>query len=157
MLQYLTEQMNELLSEQGVITDVVLHSKRSLIEDEETREISLTFMEQEKEGKSTTATIHLFLLPDDSSCEVEVEIECAITPAEEEMIRVWRQAKEVIPEISLTEKKRYLEVGKQADTSMMLDYHFIVEMPESEEAEEELHATLQRFATDLGKLIRLAR
>jgi hypothetical protein len=156
MLQYLTEQMNELLSRHGVITDVVLHSERSLIEDEETREISLTFMEQEADGNST-ATIHLFLLPEENSCEVEVEIECAISPAQEEIIRVWRLAKEVIPEIALTEKRRYLEVGQQADANIGLDYHFIVEMPDSEEAEMELHTMLQRFAADLGRLVRLTK
>lgn len=156
MLQYITEQINESLSGHGLITDVVLRSERSLIEDEETREIALTFMEREAEGYPT-ATIHLFLLPDENSCEVEVEIESSLVPTDVELHRVWNQAREVVAEIALTEKRRYLEAGQQAEAAIILDYHFIVEMPQTEEEEAELSDRLRRFSADLGKLVRLAK
>lgn len=156
MLQYITEQLNEYLMAHGVITDVVLRSERSLIEDEETREITLDFMEQEEEGYPI-ATIHLFLLPDEQSCEVEVEITCTAAFSDAELHRIWSSAKEIVAEIALTEKRRYVEDGKRVEAAIILDYHFIVGMPESEAAESEWIDTLQRFATDLGKLVRLAR
>ncbi|EST53020.1 hypothetical protein T458_19110 [Brevibacillus panacihumi W25] len=156
MLQYLTEQLNGLLSEQGIITDIVLRSERSLVEETETREITLTFMEEETEGKPV-ATIHLFLMPDEESCEVEVEIEWSGALSDEAKLHIWEQAKVVVPEIALHEKKRFLEQEYAVEQSIVLDYHFLVEMPatESEEAIQEWNGLLDRFSQDLGKLIRL--
>jgi len=156
MLQYLTEQLNGLLSEQGVITDIVLRSERSLLEDTEIREIMLTFMEEETEGKPA-ATIHLFLMPDEESCEVEVEMEWSGSLSDEVKFHIWEQAKCIVPEISLSEKKRFLEREQLAEQSIVLDYHFLVQMPASgsEEAVQEWNDLLDRFAKDLGKLVRL--
>lgn len=156
MLQYLTEQLNGLLSEQGVITDIVLRSERSLVEETEIREITLTFMEEETESKPV-ATIHLFLMPDEESCEIEVEIEWSGALSDEAKFHIWEQAKAVVPEMAFSEKKRFLEREHAIEQSIVLDYHFLVEMPESgsEEAALEWNNLLDRFAEDLGKLVRL--
>jgi hypothetical protein len=153
MLSYLTEQLNEYLSGQGVVTNVILRSEHSLIEEEEIREVEIHFMVREEEGKPA-ATIHLFLLPDEASCEVEVEIaHAAEALSTESAERLWEKARAVIPGISLTEKKRYLEPGKCVESTIVLDYHFLVEMPSSEEETGELANVLQRFASDLANVL----
>lgn len=155
MLSYLTEQINEYLSVHGVVVDVILRSEHSLVEEEEMREVEICFVEREEEGKPT-ATVHLVLLPNDSGCEVEVEVAYAgETLPPEAAERLWQQAREVVPEVSLTEKKRYLEPGKCVEASLVLDYHFVVEMPATEEEMAELSGLLQQFSADLGKLVRL--
>jgi len=156
MLQYLIEQLNGLLCEQGVITDVVLRSEQSLMEETETREITLTFMEEETEGKPV-ATIHLFLMPDEESCEIEVEIEWRGMLSDEAKFHIWQQSKDIVPEMALSEKTRYLERDHAAEQSTVLDYHFLVDMPAAGSATEtrEWNDMLERFAQDLGKLVRL--
>lgn len=153
MLQYLVEQLNEYLSRNGVITDVVLRSEQSLVEEEETQEVTISFVESEMEGKPQ-ASIHLFLLGDDG-CEVEVEIAYPAIHQQEQAHAVWEQIRRTVPEAALTEKRRYLEPGSQVESTFQADYHFTVDRPANEKEEEELTLTLNRFAADLGALLRL--
>ncbi|WP_400164800.1 hypothetical protein ACAF76_005940 [Brevibacillus sp. TJ4] len=155
MLSYLTEQLNESLSHHGVVTDVILRSEHSLVEEEETREVEIRFMEREEEGKPE-AKIYLSLLPDQESCEVEAEIAYASEGVSDDAAaRLWEKARAVIPEISLTEKKRYLEPGKCVESSIVLDTHFIVQMPANEEEAGALDQLLERFSADLGEILRI--
>lgn len=154
MLQYMVEQLNEHLTRHGMITDVVLRSEHSLMEEEETQEITISFVESEEEGKPV-ASIHLFLLEEAHSCEVEVEVEYAGNREPDQASHLWEQARRMIPEASLTEKRRYLEPGKMAESMLLVDYHFTVERPQTKEAAECFAKTLEQFAADLGKLLRL--
>jgi len=158
VLQYLVEQLNEHLSLHGTIMDVTLRSDQSLVEEEEIREVILSFAEAEAEGKPQ-ATIHLFELGDGNSCEVEVEVEygaCGEAEQTERTDSFWEQARALVPEISLTEKRRYVEPGLSAQAALMLDYHFVVAQPQTEAEQQRLTHALERFAADLGKLVRLS-
>lgn len=154
MLQLLVEKLNQLLSARGMITDIVLRSDRSLLEDEEVREVMISFASTLEEGQPV-ATIHLFLLDDEQSCEIEVEIQYPFDLQAEQIQALWAQARSRVAECSLSEKRRYIEPGKLAETSVQVDYHFVVQMPQSAEEEADLDATLERFAVDLGELVKL--
>lgn len=154
VLQYLMEQFQEQLSRHGMIHDILLRSEQSLVEDEESREVTISFSKSEEEGEPA-ASIHLFLLPDEESCEVEVEIAYPGVSDAEQASRLWKQAREIVREASLTEKRRYLEPGKLGEATILLDYHFLLDQPATEEDAEELRQTMERFAADLGKLVRL--
>ncbi|MDF2682460.1 MAG: hypothetical protein K0R47_3650 [Brevibacillus sp.] len=155
MLQFMVEHLNEHLSLHGTIVDVILRSDQSLVEEEEIREVILTFSDVEDDGKPV-ATIHLFELAEENSCEVEVEVEYRGHMSAEQTSHLWEQAKRLVPEISLTEKRRFLEPEKPAQETRTLDYHFVVEQPLTEEAVQHFSSTLERFAADLGKLVRMA-
>ncbi|KQL43851.1 hypothetical protein AN963_20480 [Brevibacillus choshinensis] len=155
MLQFMVEQLNEQLSLHGTIVDVILRSDQSLVEEEEIREVILTFTEAEDEGKPV-ATIHLFELAEENSCEVEVEVEYPGAQSAELTSHLWEQAKRLVPEISLTEKRRFLEPKKPAQETRTLDFHFVVEQPLTEEELQQFTSTLERFSADLGKLVRMA-
>ena len=146
MLQLLVEKLNQLLSTRGMITDVVLRSDRSLLEDEEMREVMITFASSFEE-EQPTATIHLFLL--------EVEIQYPGKLQEKQVQDLWEQARGRVAECSVTEKRRYTEPGKLVEASVQVDYHFVVQMPERAEQEDALNETLERFASDLGELVKL--
>ncbi|MFD2369279.1 hypothetical protein ACFSO0_04700 [Brevibacillus sp. GCM10020057] len=150
MLQYMVEQLNEHLSAYGTILDVTLRSDQSLVEEAEVREVILTFADEETEGKPL-ATIHLFEL--EGSCEVEVEVQFT---GREDGGSLWLQAQAVVPEVAMTEKRRYVQPGQSAQSEVVLDYHFLAEQPQSEEEAQTLTRTLERFAADLGKLVRLS-
>ncbi|MGZ0050232.1 hypothetical protein [Brevibacillus gelatini] len=154
MLQLLVEKLNQLLSARGMITDIVLRSDRSLLEDEEMREVMISFASTLAE-EQPVATIHLFLLDDEQSCEIEVEIQYPYDLQAEQIQALWAQARSRVAECSLSEKRRYIEPGKLAETSVQVDYHFVVQMPQSAEEEADLDATLERFAVDLGELVKL--
>ncbi|QRG66053.1 hypothetical protein [Brevibacillus choshinensis] len=154
MLQFMVEQLNEQLSQHGTLIDVILRSDQSLVEEEEIREIILTFAGAEEEGKPV-ATIHLFELAEENSCEVEVEVEYAGARTAAHVSQLWEHARMLIPEISLTEKRRYIEPDKPAQEVQVLDYHFVVQEPGTKEEAEAFADTLERFAADLGKLVRL--
>ncbi|GEB34396.1 hypothetical protein [Brevibacillus parabrevis] len=154
MLQLLVEKLNQLLSTRGMITDVVLRSDRSLLEDEEMREVMITFASSFEE-EQPTATIHLFLLEDEQSCEVEVEIQYPGKLQEKQVQDLWEQARGRVAECSVTEKRRYTEPGKLVEASVQVDYHFVVQTPERAEQEAALNETLERFAADLGELVKL--
>lgn len=149
MLQYMVEQLNEHLSLHGTIVDVTLRSDQSLVEEAEAREVILTFASEETAGKPL-ATIHLFEL--EGSCEVEVEVQFAGLG---EGGTLWQQAQALVPEVAMTEKRRYVQPGQSAQYDVVLDYHFLVDQPQSEDEAHALTGTLQRFAADLGKLVRL--
>lgn len=155
MLQIMVEQLNEQLSLHGTIVDVILRSDQSLVEEEETREVILTFTEVEEEGKAV-ATIHLFEWAEETCCEIEVEVEYSGSPSAEQTSQLWEEAKRLVPEISLTEKRRFLAPDKPAQETRILDFHFVVEQPLTEEEVQQFSSTLKRFAADLGKLVRLA-
>lgn len=154
MLSYLVQHISEYLSSHGTVIDVILRSDQSLVEEEEMREVLLSFAVSEEEGHPV-ATIHLVELADER-CEVEVEVEFPVDHADSEAgSRLWKRAKEIVSEISFTEKCRYLEPEQPPQTGWMLDYHFILEQPGNAEEEQRLADTLRRFSADLGKLVRL--
>lgn len=153
MLQFMVEKLNQHLSAHGVISDIVLRSDHSLMEETEGQEVIVTFSEAEDE-KRPTATIHLFMV-DEESCEVEVEIDFPYSLEGEQAQALWSQARSVVAECSLMEKRRYIEPGKQAQSSLQVDYHFLVHMPQTEAEELSVEETLARFSKDLGTLVRL--
>lgn len=155
MLQFMVEQLNEHLSSHGTIVDVLLRSDQSLVEEQEIREVILTFAEEEQSGKPL-ATIHLFELEEAESCEVEVEVEFTGERTAEGTRVMWEQAKALIPKLSLTEKKRYLEPGQSAQTAYILDYHFVLKSPKTEAEASQFARVLKQFSSDLGKLVRLS-
>ncbi|MFY0545300.1 hypothetical protein [Brevibacillus sp. H7] len=155
MLDVLLQHLDEFLSRHGVITNVVLRTERSLLEEEEgTREVALYFAASEEELDKPVATLHLFPLDEQNTFELEVEIEFARND-EEEVNQLWLASQKIVPEVSLTEKKRYLSPGRLAESSIILDYHFLLDLPKANQDEQVLRQTLERFAADLGKLIRL--
>jgi hypothetical protein len=154
MLDVFLEHLDQHLSRHGVITDVVLRTERSLAEEEGTREVALFFTASETELDKPVATVHLFPLDERKTCELEVEIEF-VRKETLDVQQLWRRAQERVAEISLTEKKRYLSPERLAESSVVLDYHFLLELPETQAEEEQFHRTLERFAADLGQLIRL--
>jgi len=152
VLQFMVEKLGEHLSAHGMITDIVLRSDRSLVAEEELQEIIISFAASEEEHVPV-ASIHLFSLPDQASCEVEVEVSYPGVLGSDQSEQLWERARVMIPEISLTEKRRYLEPGKMAEAVMILDYHFVVEQPIAEDEELQLENVLERFSSDLGKLV----
>lgn len=154
MLQFMVEKLNQQLNAHGMISDIVLRSDHSLVEEAEGQEVILTFSEAEDE-KRPKASIHLFLLEEEESCEVEVEIDYPYSLHDEEIQQLWAQAKGLVAECSLTEKRRFVEPGKQAETNILLDYHFVVQMPHTEAEEEAFVETIERFSADLGALVKL--
>jgi len=154
MFEQLYEQLDSLLSPHGIITNVLLKSERSLLEEEEQLQMELYFAAGEEEDLPL-ATIHLFPI-DEEACEIEVEISFDLrTQQMRETSLLWQQAQSIVEEISLTEKKRYLSAEQIAEHLLILDYHFVVTMPQNEQEATAFVETLARFATDLGKLVRL--
>ena len=156
MLQFMVEKLGEHLSAHGMITDIVLRSDRSLVAEEELQEIIISFAASEEEHVPV-ASIHLFSLPDQANCEVEVEVSYPGVLGSDQSEQLWERARVMIPEISLTEKRRYLEPGKMAEAVMILDYHFVVEQPITEDEELQLENVLERFSSDLGKLVSFSK
>jgi hypothetical protein len=156
MFQQYIEALDQHLSRHGVITDVVLRTGRSLLEEEDTREVTIFFAAGEAESNQPVAAVHLFLLGEGTTCELEVEIELvqALTDRQEAS-RLWAEAQTIVSEISLTEKRRYLPPDRLAESSVMFNYHFLLDWPQTEAEESAFHQTLERFAADLGRLIRL--
>jgi hypothetical protein len=153
MLSYLTEQLTAFLSRHGVVVDVTLRSEHSLVEEEERQEVEIRFAEREEEGLPVAA-VHLVMLPQESGCEVEAEIAFAAETVNADAAeRLWKQAREIVPDISLTEKKRYREPGKCVEANLLLDFHFEVEREAAGSVA--LEESLQRFSANLGKLVRL--
>lgn len=154
MLEVFIEKLDQHLSERGVITNVILRTEHSLYEDEESREIELIFAEAEAVDalQQPLAQIHLFPLDQHGTCEIEVELQFA---ARQEPGRLWEEARKIVPEISLTEKRRYISPERMVEESVVLDYHFVLSLPETEEEERVFADTLGRFAADLAALIRL--
>lgn len=156
MLQFMVEKLGEHFSAHGMITDIVLRSDRSLVAEEELQEVIISFAASEEEHVPV-ASIHLFSLPDQASCEVEVEVSYPGVLGSDQSEQLWERARVMIPEISLTEKRRYLEPGKMAEAVIMLDYHFVVEQPITEDEELQLENVLERFSSDLGKLVSFSK
>ncbi|TKI54482.1 hypothetical protein E8L90_02945 [Brevibacillus antibioticus] len=154
MLQFMVEKLNQQLPMHGMISDIVLRSDHSLLEEAEGQEVLITFSEAEDE-KQPTATIHLFTLAEEDSCEIEVEINYPSRLQDEEIQGLWTQAKSLVAECALTEKRRFVEAGKQAEVNVVLDYHFVVQMPRTEAEEMAFTETIARFSADLGMLVKL--
>ncbi|MBY0088051.1 hypothetical protein HP567_022790 [Brevibacillus sp. M2.1A] len=154
MLQFMVEKLNQQLHLHGMISDIVLRSDHSLLEESEGQEVLITFSEAENE-KQPTATIHLFPLAEEDSCEIEVEIVYPYSLQDEEIQKLWTQAKSLVAECSLTEKRRFVESGMQAEANVVLDYHFIVQMPQTEAEDMAFTETIARFSGDLGMLVKL--
>jgi len=153
MLSYLTEKITAFLSGHGVVLEVTLRSEQSLVEEDERREVEIQFAEREEDGVPV-ARVHLVMLPGESGCEVEAEIfHAADTMGADEAAQLWSRAREIVPDISLTEKKRYRDPGRCVEAALVLDFHFVAEQQEAGSAE--LEERMQRFAADLGKLVRL--
>lgn len=95
------------------------------------------------------------MLEDEQSCEVEVEIQYPGKLQEKQVQDLWEQARGRVAECSVTEKRRYTEPGKLVEASVQVDYHFVVQTPERAEQETALNETLERFAADLGELVKL--
>jgi hypothetical protein len=156
MFQPFIEALDQHLSRHGVITDVVLRTERSLLEEEDSREVTLFFAATDAEPDKPVAAVHLFLPGAGTTCELEVEIELAGEPrSPEEMSRLWAEAQAIVPELSLSEKRRYLSPERLAEFTVTLDYHFLLEWPRTEADEAVFRQTLERFAADLGRLLRL--
>ncbi|MGG1659361.1 hypothetical protein [Brevibacillus sp. NRS-1366] len=154
MLQFMVEKLSDQLSVHGVITDIVLRSDHSLLAEEELQEVIISFAASEEENVPM-ASIHLFLMQEQGSCEVEVEVAYPGNLEEAQVVRQWERARTMIPEISLTEKRRYLEPEKMAEASFLLDYHFVVEQPVTDDEEAQFAKTMEQFAKDLGKLVNI--
>jgi len=156
MLEVLLQRLDECLSRHGVITNVVLRTERSLFDEEEgNREVALFFSAYAtEEADNPVATVHLFPLDEQNICEVEVEIEF-VRMEPTDVPQLWKKVQERAAEISLTEKKRYLAPDRMAEYHVILDYHFIVELPQTQEEEEQFQHMLEQFAADLGQLVRL--
>jgi len=156
MLEVLLQRLDECLSRHGVITNVVLRTERSLFDEEEgNREVALFFSASAtEEAENPVATVHLFPLDEQNICEVEVEIEF-VRMEPTDVPQLWKKAQEWATEISLTEKKRYVAPDRMAEYDVILDYHFMVELPQTREEEEQFQHMLEQFAADLGQLVRL--
>jgi hypothetical protein len=156
MFQPFIEALDQHLSRHGVITDVVLRTERSLLEEEDSREVTIFFAAGEAEPDKPAAAVHLFLLGDGTTCELEVELELVRELSDrQELSRLWAEAQTIVSEISLTEKRRYLRPDRVAESSVALNYHFLLDWPQTEAEEAAFHETLERFAADLARLIRL--
>lgn len=154
MLQFMVEKLNEHLSSHGMITDIILRSDHSLLAEEELQEVILSFSASEEEGVPT-ASVHLFVLQDQESCEVEVEVTYPAKLDKEQAERLWERARAMIPNISFSEKRRYLAPGELAESVIVLDYHFVVAQPATVDEEAQFVQTLEQFSADLGKLVSL--
>ncbi|WP_255433668.1 hypothetical protein [Brevibacillus sp. LEMMJ03] len=155
VLQRMMEALDQALSGHGVIRDVILRTEHSLLEDEETREITVYVTATAEEAEQPLATVHLFPLPDGAACEVEAEIAYPGAGEAEAAALLWERARAIVPEVSLTEKRRCLKPGVPAERGVTLDFHFVVEGPETNEANVRCRQALDRFAADLGRLLRL--
>lgn len=154
MFEQLYEQLDTLLSRHGIITNVLLKSERSLLAEEELLQMELYFAAADQEHLPL-ASIHLFPL-DEGTCEVEVEITFdQINQQARESAFLWEQARSIVEEISLSEKKRFLAADRVAEHLLVLDYHFLVSLPQTEKEAASFLQTLTHFAADLGKLVRL--
>ncbi|WP_139491262.1 hypothetical protein [Brevibacillus dissolubilis] len=155
MMDVLVSKLDEKLSQHGMITSLLAKTETDVFHGEEHHEVEMYFAESEEAWDKPVATIHLFPL-EDTACEVEVEIEY---PQEEgryeDAQALWAKARELVAEASLTEKRRYIEVGELVEASIVLDYHFVVQIPRTEEEDQQTDEMLSKFAADLGQLVRL--
>ncbi|CAM5785534.1 MULTISPECIES: hypothetical protein [Brevibacillus] len=149
MLQRLIELWDQNMPENGMIHDVILRSEHSLLEDEETKEVKLIIAPAE--GEQPAASVFLYELEPGKSCEVEIELEYPGLDLSEQGERLWEQAREIVAEVSLSEKKRFLAPGQLAEATFILDYHFVVECSDEEGTEK----IIKQAASDLGKLLGL--
>jgi hypothetical protein len=153
MLEHLYEQLERVLSKRGEIADVLLCTERSVYEEDEQLEMKL-YVSAGESGQPA-AVIHLFPL-DEHTCEVEVEITYdQINGQGRESSTLWAQAQEIVPEISFSEKKRYITADRLVEHELTLDFHFILSRPQDQEEERHMEQTLRRFADDLTHLLRL--
>ncbi|NGQ95376.1 hypothetical protein G3578_09430 [Brevibacillus sp. SYP-B805] len=153
MIERCYEWLEALLSRHGEITHVRLCTERSWEETDEQLEMILYFSAGEE--VHPIAAIHLFPL-DELTCEVEVEITFdQMNGGQRDARMLWQQAQEIVQEVSLTERKRFLSPERLAEHELVLDYHFMLSMPQSEEEDERLLQTLQCFAEDVGRLVQL--
>ncbi|MEJ8546784.1 hypothetical protein [Brevibacillus borstelensis] len=150
MLQRLIELWDQNMPENAVINDVILRSEHSLLEDEETREVTLIVASAE--GEQPAASVFLCELAPGKSCEVEIELEYRNIGLLEEGTRLWERAREVVAEVSLSEKKRFLAPDRLAESSIILDYHFVLDFSDQEGTEK----IIEQAAKDLGKLLQLS-
>ncbi len=152
MLKWLAEQLQEQLLAAGAIVNLLVRHERSLFDDHEQEEVTLVFAESEESEEGPTATIHLFPL-DETTCEIEVEL--AYLNRAESGADLWRRARKIVAEVSYTEKRRFLSPDQPAESSLTLDYHFVVTQPRTEAEASELIGRLRRFSADLAALVRL--
>lgn len=156
MLEWLIERLEEHLLQHGVIVNIVLRTERSLFEEEGTREVTLYFAASDDQPDKPVVAIHLFPLDEEGMSEVEVEIEYTEHADQQgDGRRLWEQAKDIVANISWTQKQRYLAPGQLAESRVILDYHFLLDAPHTEAEEQQLKLTIERFAADLGQLVRL--
>jgi hypothetical protein len=155
VLQRMMEILDQALSGHGVIRDVILRTEHSLLEDEETREITVYVTASAEESEQPLATVHLFPLPDAAACEVEAQIDYPGAVEAEAAARLWERAREIVPDVSLTEKRRCLNPGVLAEYGVTLDFHFVVEEPDTDGTNAHCRQALDQFAANLGRLLRL--
>jgi hypothetical protein len=155
MLDMLVERLEQHLSRAGEVTDVLLKTERSVFADEGTHEVELYFAEKAEEWSKPLATVHLYPL-DADTCEVEVEVQYVQEGGRYETPAVlWQQARQVVEEISLTEKRRYISPERLVETAFVLDYHVILVLPQAEAEADRLNRQLEQLAQQLGALVRL--
>lgn len=156
MLDRFMEALDEHLSQHGIITNVILRTERSLFDETETNQIEFYFGLNDEDSTKPFATIHLFPLGQAGTCEIEVEINYPdLNDETNGPAMIWEKAKKVVEEISLAEKRRYTSPERLVESHFLLDYHFIVSLPQTTEEEEMFHQTWDRFAKDLAQLVSL--
>ncbi len=155
MLEVLLNKLEEHLSAQGVITNVILRTERSLLDDTETHEVELFFaLDEETDGP--VAAIHIFPLSDDGLYEVEVELEREAAAAHHFDAAVfWEEARKVVPDVSLTERKRYITSDQQPLVSAALDFHFVLPLPKAREEDAVFDGALAKLARDVRQLLQI--
>ncbi|QQE75645.1 hypothetical protein KDJ56_06785 [Brevibacillus composti] len=153
MLQTMIQLWDQHIADHAAVSDVILRSEHSLLEDEETREVKLIIAPVGAE--QPVASVFLFEIEAGRTYEVEIELEYAEASLTDEMLSRWERAKEIVAEISLQEKKRFLAPGQLAESSIVLDYHFMLDIDGGEEAGREAEIIIKQAASDLSRLLLL--
>ncbi|MGO0062209.1 hypothetical protein ACTID9_19605 [Brevibacillus fluminis] len=155
MLEQLIGHLEQQLSEHGDIVEVIMRTEQSLIAEEETHEVELLFAENEEavQAGKPTATIHVFPL-EKGLYEVEVEVTYDCQKEKRDPQKLLAAGQQIVAEMTLVEKTRYLEPGKAVEKLAVLAFHFIVEMP-SDEEQAHYQKLLGKWAADTGKLLLL--
>lgn len=155
MLEQLIEQLEQQLSLHGEIVEVIMRTEQSLLAEEETHEVEVLFAENEEaaQERKPMAAIHVFPL-EKGLYEVEVEVtyDCLQTQVDPQQLLA--RAQQVVAEITLTEKRRFLEPGKLGELVAVLAFHFVLEMT-NKQKEPQNQTLVAQWAKDTGRLLHL--
>ncbi|USG67289.1 hypothetical protein NDK47_08445 [Brevibacillus ruminantium] len=155
MLQRLIELWDKNIAENAVVSDVILRSEQSLLEDEETREVTLIITPLGAD--QPVASVFLYEVEAGQTYEVEIEVEYADAQVNDSILGLWEKARKLVAEISLQEKKRFIAEGQLVESSVVLDYHFLLKSrDQQEETLQEWEQIVNRAASDLKKILQLS-